>query len=267
MQTNVDIDKGQGKVTIEAVDAQGNFVNFLNPKARLVPPNLKGVELPLEQTGPGKYEASFDARELGAYLVNIRTQQGDKTVSQITGGTLPYSPEYGAVGSDLFLLNQIAQNSGGKDVQPADVFERPRNPAKTPTDIWLPLLAIAACLFPLDVAVRRVLWGEEEWRNFREKRAKKANTPTQSNTRSPQVAPRDENLSRLRRAKQRATESEKPEAAPPVTTTEFTPIVPPAQQIAQAPTESSTGNADEPADAGDAMARLRAAKRRARGEE
>ncbi|HVF85264.1 MAG TPA: VWA domain-containing protein [Abditibacteriaceae bacterium] len=278
LQTNVDINKGQGKVTIEAVDAQGNFVNFLNPKARLVPPNLKGVELPLEQTGPGKYEATFDARELGAYLVNIRTRRGDKDVSQIAGGTLPYSPEYGAVGSDLFLLSQIAQNSGGTEVKPDQVFERPRTPAKTPKDIWLPLLMIAACLFPFDVAVRRVLWGEEEWRNFRERRAKRAGAPTQSSTRSPTVAPRDEGLSRLRRAKQRATESE---IAPPVTTTptEFSPTVAPTPQpiqpIVEPKTEvappqtdaSSTRSSEEPEDAGDAMARLRAAKRRARGEE
>ncbi len=267
LQTNVDINKGQGKVTIEAVDASGNFVNFLNPKARLVPPSLKGIDLPLEQTGPGRYEATFDARELGAYLVNIRTQRGDKTVSQITGGTLPYSPEYASVGSDLFLLSQVAQNSGGKDVQPTDVFERPRQPAKTPTDIWLPLLALAACLFPLDVAVRRVLWGEEEWRNFREKRAKKASAPPQSSTRTPTVAPRDENLSRLRRAKERAT-TEKLEETPP-TTVEFTPPVSPQTQTPAAPENApppaSTETPSE--DAGDAMARLRAAKRRARGEE
>ena len=35
LQTIVDIDKGRGKLTIEAVDAQGNFINFLDPKARL----------------------------------------------------------------------------------------------------------------------------------------------------------------------------------------------------------------------------------------
>jgi hypothetical protein len=34
-----------------------------------------------------------------------------------------------------------------------------------PQDLWLPLLMIAACLFPLDAAVRVLMWGESEWRS------------------------------------------------------------------------------------------------------
>ena len=99
LQTNVSIDKGVGKVTIEAVDEKGNFLNFLNPKARLITPDYKGKDLVLDQTGPGRYEAQFDARQLGTYLVNIRTDRNGETRSQITGGVLPYSPEYGAIGT------------------------------------------------------------------------------------------------------------------------------------------------------------------------
>ncbi|RYG70265.1 VWA domain-containing protein, partial [bacterium] len=114
LQTNVTIDRGRGKVTIEAVDEKGNFLNFLSPKARLVPPDYKGQDLVLDQVGPGRYEADFDARQLGTYLVNIRTQRGDKISLQITGGVLPYSPEYGAIGTDTYLLNSLAERSKGK---------------------------------------------------------------------------------------------------------------------------------------------------------
>ena len=274
LQTRVDIEKGQGRVLVEAVDVQGNFLNFLNPKARLVTPKLKGQDLALQQTGPGRYEATFDARELGAYLVNIRTTRNGQTTSQVTGGTLPYSPEYGAVGSDRFLLSQIAQTSGGEEVKSNQVFARPRQPARLPRDIWLPLLMIAVCLFPLDVAVRRLMWGEEEWRKFNEKRRNKTPRAT-SSTRSKEPQ-RDEGMSRLRRAKQRATTTEtKAAETPQNTTVEFTPK---SQQSApQSPTQStssatsSTRNAvapqNEPTDEADSMARLRAAKRRARGEE
>jgi hypothetical protein len=262
LQTMVDINKGQGKITVEAVDAKGNFENFLNPKARLVLPSLKGVDVPLEQTGPGRYEATFDARELGAYLVNIRMQRGGKTVSQITGGTLPYSPEYGAVGSDRFLLSQVAQTSGGSEVKAAEVFSRPRQPARQPSDLWLPLLAIAACLFPFDVAVRRLMWGEEEWRDLQEKRRNRQATPRpQASTQT--APPRDENLSRLRRAKQRATTEAKSEM--PIEFTPPTPTTP--SDDAVVPQTSTQSTTDEPQDAADAMERLRAAKRRARGEE
>jgi hypothetical protein len=40
LNTLVDIDKGRGRITVEAVDPSGNFLNFLNPTARLVPPSL-----------------------------------------------------------------------------------------------------------------------------------------------------------------------------------------------------------------------------------
>ena len=52
---------------------------------------------------------TFDARQLGTYLVNIHTKRGDKTVSQITGAVLPYSPEYNAVGTNEFLLTAHRQ--------------------------------------------------------------------------------------------------------------------------------------------------------------
>ena len=278
LQTRVEIEKGVGKVTVEAVDVDGNFLNFLNPKARLVTPTLKGRELALQQSGPGRYEATFDARELGAYLVNIRTRRDGRDVSQVTGGTLPYSPEYGAVGSDRFLLSQVAQTSGGEEVAPQEVFARPRQTSRLPRDIWLPLLMFAVCLFPLDVAVRRLMWGEEEWRKFNEKRRKRTPKPTSSTRVETQ---RDEGMSRLRRAKQRATASETPDSpplspaeTPRTSSVEFKPTIPTTPTLTQ-PTPNATSStrsadatpSDAPQDETDTMARLRAARRRARGEE
>ncbi|HEX8550994.1 MAG TPA: glutamine amidotransferase [Abditibacteriaceae bacterium] len=242
LQTNVEIDKGRGRVTIEAVDAAGNFQNFLNPKARLVPPSFKSQELALEQTGPGRYEASFDARDLGTYLLNIRTVRGDKTVSQIAGGVLPYSPEYAAVGSNTFLLSQIAEVSLGEEVTANEVFTRARRPARMPKDIWLPLLALAALLFPLDVAARRLLW--DDWAN--RKTPRKAKSPSE-----PKPA-RDKNLEQLKRAKTAASTVNFDRT--PQSESRPTPAQP------AAPESSSP---DEP----DAMERLRRAKRRARGED
>jgi hypothetical protein len=275
LQTNVSIDKGRGKVSVEAVDEKGNFLNFLSPKARLITPDYKGRDLVLDQVGPGRYEANFDARQLGTYLVNIRTQRGDKTSSQITGGVLPYSPEYAAIGTDEFLLNGIAERSNGELLslaKPDSVFGRSRPPARLPVDIWLPLLMIAACLFPLDVAVRRLLIGEEELNKLskslaaRRKGARaKSNvpappssiktvstkiktaptqTPTASSTKAPQAPPRSGDVS--------STKTSEPPA--------------PAKPQAKATEELQRPVSREPEEV-DAMERLRRAKRRARGEE
>ena len=278
LQTNVDIDKGKGRVTVEAVDEKGNFRNFLNPKARLVTPKLKGLDLPLEQTAPGRYEASFDAREMGTYLVNIRTQRGDKTSSQLTGGALPYSPEYSQVGTDTFTLSQIAAQSGGDyDVKSGTIFERPRTVSRLPQDIWLPLLMLAACLFPFDVAARRLMWGEEEWRNFKARlRDRQPRGPRPPKT----PPPRDESLGRLLKSKTRAAKPD--DAAPPLdastreTSTTPTAVPPNATASTRAPQTAPprietpppppAENAPEE-DAADAMARLRRARNRARGED
>ncbi len=245
LQTLVDIDKGRGKITVEAVDEKGNFLNFLNPQARLVPPSLKGVDLPLEQTGPGRYEANFDARELGTYLINIRTKRGGKTVSQITGGVLPYSPEYSAVGSDRFLLTQLANPDGGKeedagggkfDVKSNEVFSRPRLSARLPQDMWLPLLMLAACLFPLDVAVRRLMWGEEELRDARERLRGRFGSRRTAQT---PARPRDAAMERLKQTKQRASS---PPAAPTTT--------PPAAPSSAAPPATASSAAADAIAAG-----------------
>ncbi len=250
LQTNVTIDRGRGKVTIEAVDEKGNFLNFLSPKARLVTPDYKGQDIALDQTGPGRYEAQFDARQLGTYLVNIRTQRGDKISSQITGGVLPYSPEYGAIGTDTYLLNALSERSNGDLLafsKPETVFGRTRTPARLPVDLWLPLLMLAACLFPLDVAVRRLVFGQEQLDNLSAsaKRRKKA-IQAEQNSRSESA----ERLLKAKSARQNSVSNLPRDEA--------------GAKAEVAPAKNEVvAEADEDIDA---MERLRRAKRRARGE-
>ena len=273
LQTNVSIDKGVGKVTIEAVDAKGNFLNFLNPKARLITPDYKGKDLTLDQTGPGRYEAQFDARQLGTYLVNIRTEKGGETRSQITGGVLPYSPEYGAIGTDEFLLNGIRERAGGDRLdlgKPSQVFGRTRLAASLPIDIWLPLLMAAAILFPLDVAVRRLVVGEDELNSLAARlRRKKGEKPSNDAALAAKL--------KAKRAGRAATTTPqaptRTSSAPPANAPQAPPASGRADVPAQPPTRSSAPEEKAPSleptepEELDAMERLRRAKRRARGEE
>jgi hypothetical protein len=214
-------------------------------------------------------------------------------VSQITGATLPYSPEYNAVGSDLFLLSQLASEGGGEQVAAERVFTRPRTAASLPQDMWLALLMLAACLFPLDVAVRRLMWGESELRDLRQRlRGRVPRRDAATSTRKP----REEGMDRLLKTKQRTTTTTAaptPPATGPAHTTDSptasarpspTASVPPppgsgaasAPPVAQSPVTpvsapssqqtSDVPDADEEAEL-DPMERLRRAKRRARGEQ
>ena len=71
------MEAARGHVMVDALDEQGHYVNKLQFQARIAPPcdrRLKSprrTEKPLRQTGPGHYEAWFDAPQIGTYLVNV----------------------------------------------------------------------------------------------------------------------------------------------------------------------------------------------------
>ena len=179
-------------------------------------------------------------------------KKGGENVSQVSGAVLPYSPEYNALGADPYLLTRVAQTSGGENLEPQkpqEVFQRKRIPARLPQDIWLPLLMIAAILFPLDVAVRRLMWGEAEAQNA----AAKLRGRFQRAPKPKPEKPRDAAMDRLRKAKQRARST-------PATPEPSTPASPSNAR----PGETATQETDE--DELSPMERLREAKRRARGE-
>src|SRR2546426_12821996 len=68
--TDVTVDKGEGVISVEALDQQGNFRNFLNLQAIVVSPKGEKQSVRLEQTGPGHYDARFPTKEVGADLLN-----------------------------------------------------------------------------------------------------------------------------------------------------------------------------------------------------
>ena len=65
--TDVSVDKGEGQISVEALDEKGNFRNFLNLQAIVVSPKGERQTVQLEQTGPGHYEAKFPTKEVGSY--------------------------------------------------------------------------------------------------------------------------------------------------------------------------------------------------------
>ena len=67
-ETSVEIARRQGRVTVDALDRNGAFINFLDSKGAVVSPTMKSLPLRMEQTAPGRYEGSFDASEVGQYI-------------------------------------------------------------------------------------------------------------------------------------------------------------------------------------------------------
>src|SRR5690606_33096024 len=60
----VAIDSGAGRIDVEAVDAEGNYRSFLILQAVVVDPSGERQIVRLQQEGPGRYTADFEAREV-----------------------------------------------------------------------------------------------------------------------------------------------------------------------------------------------------------
>lgn len=155
---------GKARVRIDALDKNADAINFLEVKGSLVDPAQQSRRLQLTQTGPGRYEAEFDARERGNYIVNLgyRKGQGKDAVSGTlrTGLSIAYSPEYSQLQANLPLLEQVRARTHGRMLAAADAgapFDRAGLPqAEARRAIWESLVQWMLVLFLLDVAIRRV---------------------------------------------------------------------------------------------------------------
>jgi len=160
-QTTVDISGGAGHVTIDAVDDKGNFLNLLKFNGSVVGPDNNAHPVTIDQTGPGRYEASFDAREVGNYLVNVaRKGEGAPDVNVVN---IPYPPEYKDIAPNTSLLRRLAEETHGKYAPPArEVFKRDFRSSKAYIDLWQLLALLSILLLPVDIAVRRVSMSPEQ---------------------------------------------------------------------------------------------------------
>ncbi|HWI57261.1 MAG TPA: glutamine amidotransferase, partial [Bacillota bacterium] len=152
----VTVDKGEGLINIEALDEQGNYRNFLNLQAAVLSPKGERLNVRLEQTGPGHYEAHFPTKEVGAYLLNLMDiKNGQLRGSQVVGASVNYSPEFLAAEPNFNLLRRLAESGGGKLLDPAqpgiNPFLHDRQKTFQPRALWEWLLQCAIILFTLDV--------------------------------------------------------------------------------------------------------------------
>ncbi|HIN84133.1 MAG TPA: VWA domain-containing protein, partial [Phycisphaerales bacterium] len=159
------IEGGRGIVDIEAVDDEASFLNFMQSKAVVINPAGEAQPLTLQQTGPGRYHAEFDAEEAGAWLVNIAFQdaKGEMTGRIPTAIAVPYAQEYASTSANGALLHNLANSTGGRilslsDVEFIDLFDGDNlEVPQSPQPIWDLLAILAASILIIDVAIRR-LW-------------------------------------------------------------------------------------------------------------
>jgi uncharacterized membrane protein len=160
-------------LSVDAVGADDRFmagleggvhVTAVSPGRAATPPRT----LPLAETAPGRYEASFHPDiDTGALLFEATLSAGKIPTAAATGRmTLPFAPELrphppakdGAAATEgPALLAASAARTGGRLISDArDLYEAARDGRETRQPLRTPILLATALLFVADVFLRRV---------------------------------------------------------------------------------------------------------------
>ncbi len=178
------IEDGVAHVVVEALDAKGeSYLNFGKLAGSAIEPKgPKGENegnmhtLKFAMTQAGRYEATFPVDKTGAYAITVIDQSDPRRPQSIvTGIANSYSAEFAHTENDDALFAQMDDIATGKNtvrrlkdlakLNPLDsgVFAHDMPPKSQPTDLFKWLLIAAVCLFPLDVAVRRLAIDPEKF--------------------------------------------------------------------------------------------------------
>ncbi|MDM8527270.1 VWA domain-containing protein [Anaerolineales bacterium HSG24] len=168
VESYVELDGNRAVVKVEMLDIQGRYLNNLDTTVNIVDPDGNVQTIELQQTAPGLYEGEFNPTEQGSYFLAIQGQdEGQAVASQIRGFVLAYSPEYNQTQPDPMLLADLAAIGNGQILpfnQPELAFDHNLPLAQAATDLWPWLLLMAILILPLDVGLRRIIFGLEDLR-------------------------------------------------------------------------------------------------------
>jgi hypothetical protein len=179
---------GRGKVVVDAFSSSG-WVNGKKISAHVVAPDLTEKTVTLTQTSAGRYEGDFDADQTGAYLISVKDETTSTGPADTLGMVVPYSPEYRTLQSNLPLLAQLADETGGKiQSDPTKIFSDAPIWVAAVTDIGPVLLLLAALMFLADIAVRRLAIRPKALRDGATARMKEAQVKIAAMAPAPRVA-------------------------------------------------------------------------------
>ncbi len=272
------------RLKVQSVAEDGSPRDFYSTGAVVVGPDLVPRTVNLNQIAPGVYDAPLGEIDSGAYAIRVsQTRPGSPALGRTIGLVAPTSAEYRLLGANDAFLAVLRLATGGRIVDtPAAPWVHDLATTSTYTDLWPLLLILALLLWPLDIALRRVSVGRRELADARRW--------VTGGWRHRGVSPRPVEIAGMLAARDRASgaaaraaiihgdSAPRPtQAAPPLTSApQPTPArVRPAERapsatLPAAPPPAATPtaadpSAPKPADAADTLARLRDAKRRARG--
>lgn len=259
LQVRVEAGDSQAIVKVEAHAESGDSLNGLQLEANVLGPGGDRETLMLEQVAPGRYQAAFSPREMGAYVIRVAGTGKDEAISATSGWVLPYSPEYRHLVSGASPLRDLLQANKARlaDADPRGAFAHTRSRQATPLPMRPWALALAAILLVMDIASRRLVVGRAEL--GRAVRAP-ANWLRRRRRRVEPIAPRSMEMQALFQAKQSVSSERESEGA-------NLPAPPPADAApapSGVPASDDVVSTEEQPATGALAARLLASKRRGR---
>ncbi|TAK31214.1 MAG: VWA domain-containing protein [Chloroflexota bacterium] len=128
-------------------------------RAAILGPNGARQELELAPGGPGRYRAQVEPPEPGAYVVRVtQTIDDGAELHGEAGWAAPYPPEYRETGRDQALVTRMAAAGGGRVLrEPGEAVRPADRPAVARWPLAPLLLILAALLWPLEIASRRLI--------------------------------------------------------------------------------------------------------------
>jgi len=115
-------------------------------------------ELPLLQTAPGRYEATFPLERYGSFVLTADHRQEGRSIAESHAQLKnPYPREYMTLEADEALLARAAEvTGGGADPTTTELFDPEGEEITHHEELWPKLLYLALFLFVLDLLLRRV---------------------------------------------------------------------------------------------------------------
>jgi len=270
---------GRTRLHVESVESDGSPRDFYRTMAVVVGPDLTPHEVSLDQVAPGVYETDLGEIDSGAYAVRIsQMRPGSPALGRTVGLVEPVAAEYRLLGVNRPFLAAMRAATGGREITlPTDPWVHDLKITSSFTELWPWLLLLALLLWPLDIALRRVSIGRRELvdaraavaRRWRSRGAAAPRTAASAGM----LAARERAAGGAARAALLRRPDEAPAASPPATAGPATapaaavPEIKTAVTTAPAPAAAPASTSSAPPDGGemDTLARLREAKRRARG--
>jgi uncharacterized membrane protein len=126
-------------------------------------PNNYQATRQVRQIAPRRYQISMPLKGEGRYQVRVNAVGSDRKETSYAGFIVSYSPEYLRFRANPIILKDLADRTGGKELDVAEPAEAvasqifgDRTPKRSSRPIFDWFLMALACLIPVDVALRRV---------------------------------------------------------------------------------------------------------------